>query len=317
MESEAAAAGNSGHRYFPAGIHVFERGWLSSNNILIHEDEATATLVDTGYVSHSEQTVALVRQSLGRRRLTRIINTHLHSDHCGGNAALQRAFGARILIPPGEADAVARWDEAALSYAATGQRCERFAFDALVEPGSCLTLGPREWSVQAAPGHDPHSVVLWNADDRILISADALWQHGFGAIFSEVEGGSGFAEQRTMLGLIAELNPALVIPGHGAPFADVDAALTRAYARLEALSRDPERNARHVMKALLKFYLLEVRSLPFGALVQHLSGARYFTVINERYFRIPFDELIANSVRELVAVGAAERHDDIVSNRDT
>ncbi len=51
--------------------------------------------------------------------------------------------------------------------------------------------------------------------------------------------------------------------------------------------------------------------------LQHLAGARYFTLINERYFRLPFDQLIANSVHELVAVGAAEWHDGIVANRDT
>ncbi len=87
----------------------------------------------------------------------------------------------------------------------------------------------------AAPGHDPHSIVLWDAADRVLISADALWQHGFGAIFPEIENESGFPEQGSMLELIAGLDPHLVIPGHGAPFTDVAAALLRARKRLEAL----------------------------------------------------------------------------------
>jgi hypothetical protein len=120
-----------------------------------------------------------------------------------------------------------------------------------------------------------------------------------------------------MLDLIEGLGPKLVIPGHGSPFGDVPAALVRARKRLAALATDPARNARQVAKVLIKFYLLDARSLPFDRLVQHLSGARYFTVINERYFRLPFDALIANSVRELVAVGAADWHDGIVANRDS
>ncbi len=95
----------------PPTMRVFERGWLSSNNVLLYDDEHTATLVDTGYVSHRAQTLALVQSALGGRKLARIFNTHLHSDHCGGNAHLQRATGARIAIPPGHSDAVARWDE--------------------------------------------------------------------------------------------------------------------------------------------------------------------------------------------------------------
>src|SRR5207237_1275904 len=73
-----------------AGLLVFERGWLSSNNVLFAGDDSTeSVLIDSGYVTHSEQTVELVRQALRGRRLDRVINTHLHSDHCGGNHALQ------------------------------------------------------------------------------------------------------------------------------------------------------------------------------------------------------------------------------------
>lgn len=297
-------------------MRVFERGWLSSNNVLLLDDDANATLVDTGYVSHCEQTLALVRRQLGGRRLTRIVNTHLHSDHCGGNAFLQQHLGARIAIPPGHADAVARWDEDVLTFKATGQRCDRFRSDEVLEPGSVLRAGEHDWRILAAPGHDPHSVMLWNADDRILISADVLWQHGFGGIFPEIEGDSGFKEQAAMLDLIATLAPRLVIPGHGAPFSDVDAALERARRRLVALSSDAARNARQVAKALIKFYLLEVRSLPLEALVRHLAGARYFAIINERYFRLPFDQLIERCVRELAAIGAVEIVDGAVVNRD-
>jgi glyoxylase-like metal-dependent hydrolase (beta-lactamase superfamily II) len=300
----------------PPRLRVFERGWLSSNNVLFLDDDGGATLVDTGYVSHREQTLALVQQALDGRKLTRIINTHLHSDHCGGNGWLQNASGARLSIPPGLAGAVTRWDEEQLTFRATGQQCDRFLHDDVLLPGAPLALGGAAWSVLAAPGHDPHSIVLWNAEARVLISADALWQHGFGGIFPEIEGESGFTEQAAMLDLIATLQPALVIPGHGAPFSDVEDALGRARDRLAALAADPARNARQVAKALLKFLLLDLRTIPFAQLVQRLSTARYFLIINQRYFRKPFDELIAQIVRELVAVGAAEWRDGEVLNRE-
>lgn len=289
----------------PASIRVLERGWLSSNNVLLFDDDATASLVDTGYVAHQDQTRELIRHALGGRRLARIVNTHLHSDHCGGNAELRRAFGASIHIPPGQAEAVARWDEDALTFAATGQRCERFDYDGLVEPGSELAMGGLSWRVFAAPGHDPHSVILWAAEPGILISADALWENGFGVIFPELEGESGFAEQRAILRLIESLAPRLVIPGHGAPFTDVAGALERAHARLDALSASLERNARHAARVLVKFYLLEVRCIALPDLIAHAAGARYFRLINDRYFRLPFDAFIRQQVEELAKSGAA------------
>jgi glyoxylase-like metal-dependent hydrolase (beta-lactamase superfamily II) len=284
---------------------VLERGWLSSNNVVLFDEDGAATLVDTGYVAHAEQTLALVRHVLGGRPLARIVNTHLHSDHCGGNALLKRCFGATIRIPPGHAEAVARWDEQALTFAATGQRCERFVHDGLVEPGSTLRMGGLDWQVYAAPGHDPHAVVLWTPDDAILMSADALWQNGFGVIFPELEGESGFAEQRGLLDLIAGLSPRIVIPGHGSPFTDVQAALQRAHARLDALAASLERNARQAARVLIKFYLLEVQRVALPDLVAHVAGARYFRLINERYFRLPVEEFVRRLASDLVASGAA------------
>lgn len=84
----------------PPGITVLERGWLSANNVVCIGPEGAA-VVDTGYCTHSDQTVALVQSALGAQPLQRILNTHLHSDHCGGNAALQAAWpGAATHVPP-------------------------------------------------------------------------------------------------------------------------------------------------------------------------------------------------------------------------
>src|SRR4051812_16585677 len=52
----------------PSSMRVFERGWLSSNNILFIGRDGTA-LVDSGYVTHAQQTVALVTHALQGRRL--------------------------------------------------------------------------------------------------------------------------------------------------------------------------------------------------------------------------------------------------------
>ena len=145
----------------PPDITVFERGWLSSNNILIQGRQASA-LIDSGYGTHAAQTQALVQAALRDRPLDLLLNTHLHSDHCGGNAALQHAYPAlQTLIPPGLAQHVRSWDADALTYTPTGQICPPFRFDALLVPGSDIQLGDSIWQVHAAPGHYTHSVVLF------------------------------------------------------------------------------------------------------------------------------------------------------------
>jgi glyoxylase-like metal-dependent hydrolase (beta-lactamase superfamily II) len=158
-------------------------------------DDEHATLIDTGYATHAEQTLALVLSQLSGRSLSRILNTHLHSDHCGGNAKLQAAFpDTQIWIPPGHFDAVLHWDEDLLTYKATGQQCPRFVPHHVLIPGSSVESGSFTWEVHAAPGHDSHSVVLFEPQQKVLISADALWSNGFGVVFPELEGMDAFDE---------------------------------------------------------------------------------------------------------------------------
>lgn len=251
-----------------AGVTLLERGWLSANNVLVQGDGPTA-LVDSGYCTHAHQTLALVRAALQDKALDLLLNTHLHSDHCGGNAVLQSAYGSvRTLIPPGQASAVSDWDVNALTYAATGQQCPRFEHQGLLIPGTTLRMGSHEWQIHGAKGHDPHSIVLFLPAHRLLLSADALWQNGFGVVFPELEGTSAFDEVGDTLDLIEALAPETVIPGHGPAFQDVLPALQRARTRLRQFRDAPEKHQRHAMKVLIKFKLLEWQEVDFGSLVK-------------------------------------------------
>jgi glyoxylase-like metal-dependent hydrolase (beta-lactamase superfamily II) len=271
----------------PAGVSVFERGWLSANNILFHGDAITA-LVDSGYAVHAAQTVALVREALGGRPLDLLLNTHLHSDHCGGNAALQAAYPrVRTLVPPGQAEQVRHWDPVALTYQPTGQDCPRFRADGLLAPGSEHLLNGVAWQVHGAPGHDPHSVVLFEPRERVLIAADALWENGFGVVFPELEGEDAFAEVAATLDVIEALRPAVVIPGHGRVFGGTQAiakALAEARRRLARYVADPAWHARHAAKVLLKFRLLAIQRCSLSDLQRWATDTPYFSLIRSRYF---------------------------------
>jgi glyoxylase-like metal-dependent hydrolase (beta-lactamase superfamily II) len=299
----------------PAGVLVLERGWLSSNNILVR-GATEAALVDSGYGSHAGQTVELVDRSVGELPLTTLVNTHLHSDHCGGNAALQARWPQLCtLIPPGLAGAVRDWDEVALSYAPTGQLCPRFAFDATLQPGGAVRLGDLAWQVHAAPGHDVHSVILFEPVSRTLISADALWENGFGVVFRELEGDQAFDDVGATLDLIERLAPAVVIPGHGSAFTDVGGALARARRRLEAYVANPARHASHAAKVLLKFKLLELQSAARQDFVAWAHGTAYFTMVWMRWFAsVEPHAWLETLLDQLVQSGAAAVDGERITN---
>ncbi len=268
------------------GLHVLERGWLSSNNVLLRGERGEgAVLVDSSHTLHVAQTMAMMHAALGDEPLRRVVNTHLHSDHCGGNAALQRAFGCHIVIPPGLHGAAQAWDAEALSHAVTGQTCERFVPDAVLRPGESFEHGGRRWLALAAPGHDPHALMLFDEQHGVLISADALWGNGFGVVFPELDGEPGFDDVGAVLDLIERVAPRHVIPGHGAPFDDVADALARARRRLAGFRSEPQRHLQHGARVLVKYHLMEQRSEAWPALRDWLAATPLVRQVWERLGR--------------------------------
>jgi glyoxylase-like metal-dependent hydrolase (beta-lactamase superfamily II) len=209
------------------------------------------------------------------------------------------------MIPAAETGKVAHWDEDALSYKATGQQCARFGFDAALSAGDVLTLGAMRWQALAAPGHDPHALLLWCEEHGILVSGDALWENGFGVIFPELAGEPGFDEQRATLELIATLDARVVIPGHGAVFADAPAALDRARTRLDHLAASPRRNAENAVKVMLKFLLLDRQSLALDRLPALLASIPLVEHVRLAQLAMEPPELAGWAAQALVRAGAA------------
>ena len=283
-----------------AGLTVLERGWLSSNNILF------------GAADPRHETV---RRLLGDRPLQRIVNTHLHSDHCGGNHALQEAYGCAIDVPAGEAAKVDGWDEDALTYRETGQACPRFRRTGVLQAGTEIALAGRPWQVVASPGHDPESMVLYEPELGLLISADALWENGFGIVFPELEGENGFDDVRATLDRLAALRVRTVIPGHGPAFDDFAGALDRSRRRLDGLAADPIRHARHAAKVMLKFHLMERKALPRDAVKAWLDANTLIVGVHRRHFAdAPLQRWFDGLIDELCASGALRVRDGRVED---
>ncbi|MGE5945812.1 MAG: MBL fold metallo-hydrolase [Betaproteobacteria bacterium] len=293
----------------PDSLRVIERGWLSANNILFLEGDS-ATLVDSGYVTHAGQTVELVRHALDGRRLRRLINTHSHSDHIGGNAALQAAFGCEIIVPAGIHAAIADWDENALLLSPLGQQAARFQHDALIGAGNEVEMGGLAWQALAVPGHDMEALAYYNPEWRLLISGDALWENGFGVVFPELLGeADGLAATRATLEMLARLPIDAVIPGHGRPFADVDGALERAFKRVDSFAADIDKMAWHAIKVMVSFAMMERRRLAVGEFPGFVLGLPFGVDLNRRYLGLDDATLADRLERELLRANALRSED--------
>jgi glyoxylase-like metal-dependent hydrolase (beta-lactamase superfamily II) len=289
-------------------MHVFVRDWLSANQVVLRSPDG-GVVIDSGYGKHAPLTLALVasRMGLDGAPLAKLVNTHCHSDHMGANAALQRAYGCCIAVPAGEAPLIAAWDQRALLLDYAGQRAERFGVDEVLQPGTTHVWGELEWRALAAPGHDMGALVFFNDEHAILISGDALWQTGYGFVMPPDIDAEALPATRATLGMIADLGARWVIPGHGEPFGDIDAALERALRRTDAFEADPLRLARHALKVVLVFALLDRERMLLAQMPDYVERVEMFREFNERYFKVPPAMLATQLIDELERVGAVRR----------
>ena len=302
----------------PDSLIVLERGWLSSNCILGLDGEE-ATLIDSGYLSHASQTVHLIgfmlRHGGKSRRLSRLINTHVHSDHMGGNAAVQQTFGCRITIPIGSQEIIHRWDDAALILTPAGQSATPFQPDDTLQAGDVFALGGFSWEAIAVAGHDRHMLAFYCEEKRLLISSDALWRKGFGILFPALEDADAgafnvFEATRDTLRRLGALSVDAVIPGHGSPFVEFSEALREAESRLAAQEARADRLAMHALKALLMFRVLDLRKLARARLADFLAALPLFGEVNRRFLGdLPADTLADKLAGELLRQGVLIERD--------
>ncbi|WP_069857316.1 MBL fold metallo-hydrolase [Desulfoplanes formicivorans] len=192
-------------------VNIFQLGPLETNCYLVYNDAKEAVVIDPG--GDPAEVLAVLRsQGL---TLTHILNTHLHFDHIGGNAALSDATGAEILA--GEADRPLLSSELGSGGFMGFPKTPSFSFTPLT-PGTHTFVG-ETCHVLATPGHSPGSLSLYFPVLGAVFCGDLIFYRSVGR--TDFPGGDEKVLKESACSQILVLpEETIIYPGHG-PQTDV------------------------------------------------------------------------------------------------
>lgn len=139
--------------------------------------------------------------------------THGHWDHTQDAACIKRATGA--IVRAHRADqALIETPEVMAAYLMPGLELEPEKIDAFVEGGDRLQALGRDFEVRHVPGHCPGNVLFHQAEARVALVGDALFNGGVGRW--DLPGGDFATLERSIRTQIYTLpDETVVLPGHG------------------------------------------------------------------------------------------------------
>lgn len=222
------------------------KGAVASNVYLVSSD-ATWTLIDAGWASSAEaiRTAAEAVFGPGARPVA-ILLTHIHPDHSGAAGTLARSWEVPVYVHTHELPMAA--GKYLPQYAMPLDRRLVVPFRRLlpsrtrrrIEAGNNITdvvrpLDPQgcvpglpDWEWVATPGHTPGHVAYPRRRDGVLLAGDAALTVDLNSLSGVLFGHRRVAgppryttwdwpAARRSLGVLAELEPRVLAPGHGRP----------------------------------------------------------------------------------------------------
>ena len=184
-------------------------------NTYVVWDEASmeAAIVDCGALFPQEEERIEAFVSDNNLKVKYILNTHLHLDHCFGNAWAAGRYDVLPMAHEEDETLLARMGEQARMFGLPFEvRTERLG--GYLKDGDVLTLGENRIEVIHTPGHSRGGLCFYIPSAGWLISGDSLFEGSIGR--TDLEGGSYATLIKSITERLMTLaEETVVYPGHG------------------------------------------------------------------------------------------------------
>jgi glyoxylase-like metal-dependent hydrolase (beta-lactamase superfamily II) len=188
------------------------------------------TLVDSGCPATSRE---LVRWCADRG-VTRVVHTHHHEDHTGGDAELVRSIGVEVVAPPRTVPILRAFYRLPWYRSMVWGRAESAPCRAM---GTSVRIGDARYEVVPTPGHASDHVCLFQSELGWVFTGDLFISRRV-RYLRTVEDAQRILES---LRVVRGLEPSLLICSHAGLVRDAVAALDERIADWEDVARQTAR----------------------------------------------------------------------------
>lgn len=149
-------------------------------------------------------------------KLTGIVNTHLHLDHCFGANYVKDKYGVPVKAHAADAPLGAAVPVQARRFGLGKVAADSVSIDVPLADGDTINLGDDKLEVIHVPGHSPGGIALYSPDGKFVIAGDSLFKGSIGR--TDLEGGDHATLVNAVRKRLLTLpDDTLVLSGHGEP----------------------------------------------------------------------------------------------------
>ena len=192
---------------------VFKDIWMvesfgKDSNIYVVDGEI---IIDTGTGANFSIIKNDMEKYIDKKKITKIINTHAHFDHTGGNKKFRDWTKAEILAHKDDKNLIEKGITCADLF---DEIAKAVTVDKELKDGDRIKTENFDFKVISTPGHTPGSICLYDKMKKVLISGDTLFENGVGR--TDLPYGNA-EDLMNSINKLSKLEISYLLPGHGPP----------------------------------------------------------------------------------------------------
>lgn len=290
-------------------LFFIERGYLNANHFVYRSE--SPILIDTGYMVDFSKTEKLIADlEINLSDVSLIISTHTHCDHIGGNQRIQQKSGCDIALHEIGRHFIDTRDDWSTWWRYYNQEADFFTVTRTLQDGDMIAIGPHEFLVIYTPGHASDGIVLYNRQEKVLISSDTLWENDMAVMTLRVEGSRALFDMQKSLEKLESLDVRIVYPGHGPPFGDLKRAIEKSKDRIEKYFRQPDQIGHDLIKKILVYTLMMKKTIKEAEFFPYLMDTYWFKETVDFYFSGEYELKYNEIIKSFIERGIIKRKKD-------